>query len=98
MEKINKLEASSKIISEKIKKIRDKYGEPEEKLEVVDIGAPAPVNSKNASNQMEKEGKNLGEKTDINLKDIKEDIDKIKIKLDWIYYLLWILLIQWMII
>jgi hypothetical protein len=77
-EKINKLEASSKKISEKIKKIRDKYGEPEEKLEVVDIGAPAPVNSKNASNQMEKEGKNLGEKTDINLKDIKEDIDKIK--------------------
>ena len=77
-EKINKLEASSKKISEKIKKIRDKYGEPEEKLEVVDIGAPAPVNSKIASNQMEKEGKNLGEKTDINLKDIKEDIDKIK--------------------
>jgi DNA repair exonuclease SbcCD ATPase subunit len=77
-EKISKLEERSKAISEKIKKIRVKYDEPEEKLDEVDMPAPNPVNSKKASDQIEEEGKKIGEKADIGVKDIKGDIDKIK--------------------
>ncbi len=79
-EKISKLEERSKTISEKIIKIRKDYkdyGEPEEKLEEVDMEAPDPINSQNASNLIEKEGENIGEKAGKGLKTIIKDIKEI---------------------
>ena len=75
--KISKLEERSKIISEKIKNIRKKYGEPEEKLEEVNMAAPDPVNSQNASTLIEKEGENIGDKAGKGLNTIMKDIKDI---------------------
>lgn len=61
-EKISKLKEKSKNISEKIKKIRDKFGESEKKFEEVNMDAPDPINSKDVSDQIEKEGKKLKKK------------------------------------
>ena len=77
-EKISKLEEKSKNISEKIKKIRDKFGESEKKFEEVNMDAPDPINSKNVSDQIEKEGEKIEKKADIGIKEINDDIDKIR--------------------
>jgi methyl-accepting chemotaxis protein len=77
-EKISKLKEKSKNISEKIKKIRDKFGESEKKFEEVNMDAPDPINSKNVSDQIEKEGEKIEKKADIGIKEINDDIDKIR--------------------
>jgi len=76
--KISKLEERSKKISEKIKKIREKYGEPERKLEEVDIPMPPLVNSKMASDQMEKVGEKIENSAYKGFTILKKDIKKIK--------------------
>ena len=76
--KINKLEASSKTISEKIKKIRDKYGEPEKSLSEINIPPAEVIDCQKTSNQIEEHGKEIAKTADKGMKDITEDINKIK--------------------
>ena len=79
--KINKLEANSKTISEKIKKIRDKYGEPEESLSKINIPPAEVINCEKTSNQIEEQGKEIAKTSDKGVKDITGDINKIRTQL-----------------
>ena len=76
--KIDKLEASSKTISEKITKIRVKYEEPEESLSEIKIMPAEVIDCQKPSNQIEEQGKEIAKTADQGVKDIKEDIDKVK--------------------
>ena len=77
-DKINKLKASSNKITEDIKKIRHKYGEPEEPMKDLDMPPAAPINSKEASDKIEEQGKGMAKIADKGIQDISEDINKIK--------------------
>ena len=75
--KISKLEERSKNISEEIKKIRKNYGEQEGKLEGFDMPAPPIVNSKMASDQIEKVGEKIEIAANICFTILRKDIKKI---------------------
>ena len=86
-EKINKLEASSKIISKKIKNIRDKYGEPEDQFNDINMPPANPIDIKIASNQIDNESEKIKKVAGSGVKDITGDIIKIKnqIRLDLLF-------------
>jgi len=86
-DRIIKLEANSKIISEKIKKIRDKYGEPEELLSETRMPKAEAINCEKSSNQIEEQGKGISKFADKVVKDIAGDINKInsQIRLDLLF-------------
>jgi len=77
-DKINKLEESSKTISEKIKTIRNKYNEPEESLSEINLIPAEVINCQNPSNQIDEQGKEIAKTADKGVKEITEDINKIK--------------------
>jgi len=77
-DKINKLEESSKTIAEKIKTIRNKYNEPEESLSEINLIPAEVINCQNPSNQIDEQGKEIAKTADKGVKEITEDINKIK--------------------
>ena len=85
-DKINKLEASSKAISKKIKKIRDKYDEPKVSLSEISIPPAEVINFQKPSSQIEEQGKEIAKTSDKGVKDITGNIDKIKLfRLDLLF-------------
>jgi myosin protein heavy chain len=77
-DKINKLEVSSGKISDKIKEIREKYGEPEQTLAEIDI-EPAPiVNTQKVSKEVEKQQEKIEKTASSIVAEMSKYIEKAK--------------------
>ena len=77
-DKITKLEIISGKISEKIKEIRKKYGEPEKTIQELGI-APAPiVNTLKVSNEIEKQQENIQKTASSIIDEMNKYIEKAK--------------------